>query len=85
MKNKVKIIYVTGLLSIVSFFIYFISNEVIKDFSLAIFGGSILSLIIAIINYNTERNKALEDFYSAIKERVRYWSIYDERENLIKK
>ena len=63
MKNNVLIIYWILPITIISCIVCFVSENIIYDLSLAIFGSSLLTLILAIIGYRVERKKALERFY----------------------
>ena len=85
MKNNVLIIYWLTPLTIVSFISSLCLNGIYYDLSLAVFGSSLLSLIIGIIGYRIERNRALERFCLNVKKRIRFWSVYDNNDNLEKK
>ena len=59
------------------FLIIFCSSSFrIYDISLAIFGSSLVTLIISIIGYKTEKIKAMEAFYKAVYKRIVYYNTY---------
>ncbi len=76
MKIYAKSIWWLSLITLISFCVLVFSNETVYDISLAIFGSSLVTLIISIIGYRSERKKTLEHFYNVICKRISYLSTY---------
>ncbi len=85
MKNNVLIIYWILPITIISCILCFVAKDTIYDLALAIFGSSLLTMIVGIIGYRVERKKALEHFYLAVRKKVLYWSTYDQQDSIEKK
>ena len=76
MKIYAKSIWWLSSITLISFCVLIFSNKIIYDISLAIFGSSLVTLIISIIGYRSERKKTLEHFYNTICKRISYLSTY---------
>ena len=64
------------LITIISFIILLFTQNKIYDVSLAIFGSSLITLIISTVSYRCERKRVLEQFYNAICKRISFYSTY---------
>lgn len=82
MKNNVLIIYATFPITIISFIVSINSSGICYDIALAVFGSSLLTLILGIIGYNTERKRVLENFYLVVRKRIKFWDLYDRNEKI---
>lgn len=70
MKEKKRLTIITAIFSLISFIIAIIawvigksSNCIVYDISMAIFGSALLGMIMSLIEYFTERRKAMEKFW----------------------
>lgn len=80
MKIYAKSIWWTGSISLISLILLLNLPELkrLYDISLAIFGSSLISLIISIIGYRCERKKTLENFFNVVYKKMAYLSHYIE-------
>lgn len=87
MKTYAKSIWWTGSISILSFLSLLILSKctLLYDISLAIFGSSLVTLIVSIIGYRCERKKTLENFFSAVYKKMAFLSHYIEGWSIEKK
>ena len=64
------------LITIVTLITLLLTQDKIYDISLAIFGSSLITLIISVVSYRCERKRTLEQFYNTICKRISYYSTY---------
>ena len=78
MKTYAKSIWWLLIITIVALILLISCNDfkIVYDISLAVFGSSLITLIISIIGYRTEKIKTMEAFYKAVYKRVVYYNTY---------
>lgn len=78
MKIYAKSIWCLSIITTISLIIllYYFDCKQVYDICLAIFGSSLVSLIISIIGYRCSKRKALEVFYLSIYKRIVYYNTY---------